>query len=410
MKEEYLILPRDIQGVAVSEYVLRSTAVILYLYYEETLHNYFHYIQNIPEEIDVYVYSSKENVCEMVQTFLDGVGKKNNFVFKKENRGRDVSALLVAAKDVFWKYKYICFIHDKKANDELLEEDTKEWIELLWENTLASRTYIENLLYRLSSEKSIGLLVPPKTVGKYNSVSTVNCWYKNKAGALDIAKKLDLKCDIDFNRSPISIGTVFWAKVKALQKLLKYNWRYEDFPEEPMPIDGTISHAIERMLSYVAADVGYETRIVMNDFQAKKRIERLQYVVQQTYCLLNAEVGITGLHSLEFFLNHKQVLLDFKEQGKRLYLYGAGKVGKSCLKTLKLIDYMPSGFIVSKKAEINSIENIPIYTFDEVCNKKNMKIIITVGFEYYKEIVQFLESHTIHDYIIWEIEEGLETT
>ena len=45
-----------------------------------------------------------------------------------------------------------------------------------------------------------------------------------------------------------SQGTMFFAKAQNLKKLLTLPLTYDDFPQEPIPLDVTIAHAIERTL------------------------------------------------------------------------------------------------------------------------------------------------------------------
>ena len=58
----------------------------------------------------------------------------------------------------------------------------------------------------------------------------------------------------------MAVGTVYWSRVDALRKLFEYEWKYEDFDMEPLAEDGTLSHAIERILEFVARDAGYESK------------------------------------------------------------------------------------------------------------------------------------------------------
>ena len=76
---------------------------------------------------------------------------------------------------------------------------------------------------------------------------------------------------------------MFWAKTDALKKLFEHGWKYEDFPEEPLPIDGTISHAIERVLGYVAQDAGYKTGVIMTDKIAAQLLVRVQSDMRVMY-------------------------------------------------------------------------------------------------------------------------------
>jgi lipopolysaccharide biosynthesis protein len=53
------------------------------------------------------------------------------------------------------------------------------------------------------------------------------------------------------------IGSMFWARSKALKPLFELKLQWEDYPEEPLPEDGTILHAIERLLPFAARRAGY---------------------------------------------------------------------------------------------------------------------------------------------------------
>ena len=50
---------------------------------------------------------------------------------------------------------------------------------------------------------------------------------------------------------------MFWARSRALEPLLKLGLNWDAYPVEPAPIDGTILHAIERLLPSVARRAGY---------------------------------------------------------------------------------------------------------------------------------------------------------
>ncbi len=53
------------------------------------------------------------------------------------------------------------------------------------------------------------------------------------------------------------IGTMFWARTSALGPLLALGLDWNDYPAEPVPVDGTILHAIERLLPFAARHAGY---------------------------------------------------------------------------------------------------------------------------------------------------------
>ena len=44
------------------------------------------------------------------------------------------------------------------------------------------------------------------------------------------------------------VGTMFWARTCALTPLIDVNFKWDDYPQEPLPYDGTLLHTIERLL------------------------------------------------------------------------------------------------------------------------------------------------------------------
>jgi lipopolysaccharide biosynthesis protein len=50
---------------------------------------------------------------------------------------------------------------------------------------------------------------------------------------------------------------MFWARPQALKPLIDLGLTWDDYPDEPLPIDGTLLHALERLLPFSAAQSGY---------------------------------------------------------------------------------------------------------------------------------------------------------
>lgn len=374
-----------------------NCVVVIHLYYADTIENYIGYIKNIPDEIDVIITYTDQDTMNLVKEGIGPVKKNCKFVYKK-NRGRDISALLVACRDEILKYDYVCFIHDKKEKTLTKKKDTEDWNYLLWENTLASKEYIYNVILTFHKNPNLGCLTPPIHLSDRCGHLYLDEWGENREHILKLLARLCVNSNIVWEESPITLGTVFWAKVDALKKLLNIEWKYEDFDEEPLRDDGTISHAIERILALVAQDAGYDTAWIMTDLYASQYIEMMKVSLKKTYDVLNENYGITTLVELDAFNLEGQQLKAFCDMHQETYVYGKGVYATKCFKILKSVGAVINGFIVSeKKCTDESFFGYPVLQKEEIRFRKEMGIIVAVGAKYQEEILSNLHMLKIKE-------------
>ncbi|MCR4651617.1 MAG: rhamnan synthesis F family protein [Lachnospiraceae bacterium] len=373
----------------------KDVLIICYLYYEDTLERYYSYIRSIPNEIDICLVSSNKRVLSKVQKEI--TNKKLIFIHK-ENRGRDLSALLVACRSIIKNYKYICFTHDKKPISEHLHKDTDIWVEVLWSSMLASQNYINNIVNYFRTNSQIGLLIPPEPFGDYFTTKYSYLWGENFENTQKLAHKLNLDIHFSADNPPEALGSVFWARLEALKPLFQYKWQYNDFPEEPMPADGTISHSIERILPFIAQEAGYITEKIVSDYWASKIINFWQDTTTILFPLLDKDLNIFNLHDLKINYSNK-VKATTIIKNNIIYIYGAGKCGQKAFNILRLWGYSPQGYIVSNNYDNNVPMDIPIYKIDEVKNNLSNSTIIIATFTeaIRKEIFNTLSSYGINE-------------
>lgn len=369
---------------------LSETIVVAHLYYEKDLDYYLDYIINIPQEVFVLFTVSSDAMKQKLDNFLEEK-HPNGKVIYKENRGRDISALLVAARPYILRYKYVCFVHDKGLLTGDDAEDVRTFAECLWHNMLGGKEYVCNILRLLENRSDLGLLLPPESISAKRNFIWDDTWYINFDNTKELAEKIGLKCNLDPSKKPISLGTVFWAKVDAVRKLLEREWRYEDFLPEPLPLDGTLSHAIERILPFAAQDAGFDTGIVMSDRYAGKRVEIYQKVIAETFEVLREEFQIWDLGMLESWLLDKRLLE--LAMNKKLHIYGAGKIGKRCLQFLMEKQCSVESFIVSDICGNEpEIDGIPVQELSAFQFRQDDMVLIGVGSRYRDEVYSALRA------------------
>lgn len=289
----------DIRKAMHLDYVLPSQAInpqthdhprsafIYHVYFMDLLEDTCHYIASLPEETDLYITSTEDKIPQIREYMQQhGISHQATFI-PVINRGRDVSALLVAACPVVLsgKYDVIGFAHDKKSsqNQENGHHGTESqgFAYKLMENTLGSEAYVKNILTLFAENPRLGQVAPPPPYHALYFAHTIpHDWGAN----YEITKELlEDRLGIHVPLSPTkptasAMGSCYWFRVEALKPLFEYGWKYEDFlPEGQMGEDGTISHAIERANGYICQSRGYYPAWVLSDRYARIEVDSLFY-------------------------------------------------------------------------------------------------------------------------------------
>lgn len=369
-----------------------SALIVIHLFYLEKLETYLKYINNIPNYINILFITPNIQIEMKIDSYMQNLNIKYKVILKR-NRGRDVSALLVASRTEILQYKYVCFIHDKQEKSEYTKRDTEIFERCLWENMIGSIQYINNIISEFEENAQLGVLLPPESISDNFSFFFKNTWDQDFDLMQLLAEKLKLKCDLNKEKKPLSLGTVFWARVDALKKIFENPWKYEDFDEEPLAPDGTISHAIERCFAYVAQDAGYDTGIVMTDQFAGERIDYLQEIMTLSFAQMEELLNISSIYQLKRTKLVYKGLIEFAERFSPIYIYGAGSYGKRCAKILQTALYQIKGFIVSDIENTKKkIGNIPVIQVSELGLEKNSGIIIAVSDKFRSEIEEKIKE------------------
>ncbi len=381
-----------------------KTAVIIHVYYEDLLAKVVQYVENIPDDIDVYITTSEKRNVEAMNRLLKEKNLCRVQILLVPNRGRDCSALLIGCRKLVERYEYICFLHDKKTsgnNGALTIGET--FMANLFDNLLGGDKYIRNILYLFQEHESLGLLAPPIPVhGQYFCLKD-NAWTCCFDRTMELAEKIGVKIRISEEKKPFVLSTAFWCRTEALRPLWDYGFSYEEFCEEPMPEDGTISHAIERILPYVAQERGYYSGIVMSQGYASLQISNLNYLLCQTVAKLKDEYSISTCRQFEGF--DKEKLYAFCKSHKRIYIYGTGLYGKRYAQILTRTGAIFDGFLVTEKKNEQSLYGHNVYGVRDLAgmgeiDKRNVGVIIAVSEYYQEEIVEILGQYGIDEYLI----------
>jgi lipopolysaccharide biosynthesis protein len=286
------ILPTSISNQSTVNYSSKKIALIMHVYFEDLIDYCFNYAKSIVPEADVYITTDTENKKELILKVFSNLPCAKLVVIIIENRGRDVSALLVGCKEFLLDYDYVCFAHDKKTTQVEPYAVGESFSYKCFENILHNQHLVRNIINTFEDNPRLGLLTP-STPNHAHFYSTVGCeWGDNFENTKKLAEKLKLNVQMDPLNEPIApLGTMFWFRPKALKTLIDYDWKYEDFPKEPNNTDGSLLHSIERIYSFVVQHEGYYPGWVFSDTFARIEITNLYYMLRQINIAYFDKVG-----------------------------------------------------------------------------------------------------------------------
>lgn len=298
-------------------------ALIIHLYFEDMVDEFLTYAHFFPATTDIYITTSQSSVKQKVTE------RKNDFqqkltIIDVDNRGRDVSALLVGAKSIITSgdYDLVCFTHDKKTLQLGSETSGYSFAHKCYENIHGSSAYVSNVIALFEENQKLGLAVAPAPNHGDYFWTVEKDWTpdpKNSSNTKALLDKLGVHVPIAEDHHPIApIGSVFWFRPSAMEKLFQQDWQIDDFPGEPLPVDGTISHAIERSYPFLAQDAGYYTQTIMNDRYAAIEYLNLSYYLRKVTQGIGVFKNISDSGNLSgklFQINEvKNQLMDYQTQ------------------------------------------------------------------------------------------------
>jgi rhamnosyltransferase len=281
-------------------------ALVMHLFFPDLVDEMAQYAAAMPDEADIYISTNTEEKKQVILKRFAGVTQGRLEVRVTNNRGRDVSSLMVGMRDVIPQYDYVCFVHDKKSGQVKPGSIGESFAWKCLQNMLSSPDYVANILRTFAENPRLGLLVPPEPNHSYYFFSLGDEWSWNFDNTRILAQRMGLTVPISENKRVIApLGSFFWFRTAALQTHFANQMDYTDFPEEPLPDDGSVSHALERIYPFVAQQAGYYTGVVMAEDLARLEYTNLRHYVS-SYNKSGFDFSIRGPFTLMNAIYHQK--------------------------------------------------------------------------------------------------------
>ncbi len=271
----------------------KSDAVIVFhMYYEDLFDENLEILDTAAEYLDIIITTTSSDKVRLIGEKSHLYSHlKNVKILCSQGNGRDMAGLLVEARPYLSKYSYIGFTHDKKSSHHQ-KASGEGFKKIITDNILHSAGYVANVFSIFENNPHIGLLVPPAPEHASYFSSIGRRWCNDYAYFDSLCIKLGIKNIVKRDWSPFSLGTSFWCRYDALKTLFEYEWSHCDFPDEPLPLDGSISHAIERCFPFIAMHNDYLSGIIYTREFASEYLNMREYILTNFFTLMNKSVSM----------------------------------------------------------------------------------------------------------------------
>lgn len=231
-----------------------KTALHIHLYYPEMALDIIRRIRKSRSKPDLLISVPSEEVRKVA---INGFAKFNDRrveIQVVQNGGRDLGSLLSGFASELKEYEVIGHFHTKRSPHHENRMMIDQWCNFLSENVLGGKKpMIDVILHAMEKDPRLGMVFPddPHVIG----------WTGNRDHGTVLMKRMGLKTDLPERFINFPVGTMFWARSQALKPLFDLNLDWADYPEEPIPPDGTMLHAIERILPMISEQSGYRNAV-----------------------------------------------------------------------------------------------------------------------------------------------------
>lgn len=193
--------------------------------------------------IAVHVHAFYPDVMPRIETALKNIPLPFDlYVSGPEiNRGRDIAPMICKFGKALADYDFIAHFHTKKSPHLRGETD---WLGHVLSFLLGSPESVARIFGLL--ESGYGMVSAPDYLVTDEDPTG---WARNLPHAERLLRMAGMQLDLGKDFTPILFpqGSMFWARGDFLRRFLELPLTFEDFPEEPIGVDGSPAHALERM-------------------------------------------------------------------------------------------------------------------------------------------------------------------
>ncbi|MEQ9692872.1 glycoside hydrolase family 99-like domain-containing protein [Shimia sp. SDUM112013] len=223
-------------------------AIVMHLYYPDLWPEFAETLERLEFDYDLYVTLTYrgEETDELAKEISSDY--PNAVVAMMPNRGRDILPFMnLLNAGAFDDYDAVCKIHTKKSPHR---DDGDIWRRHLIEGILPKEN-LEQMLEAFVDDRKAAFWVAD---GQH---FTGEKWWGSN---LELTQSLLRRLEIEIDGSHLSFpaGSIYWIKPTILKLLKAMHLHEGEFDVEYAQVDGTVAHALERVMGFLAIEAGQD--------------------------------------------------------------------------------------------------------------------------------------------------------
>jgi lipopolysaccharide biosynthesis protein len=172
-----------------------------------------------------------------------------------DNRGRDVGPFIQLLREGrLDRFDLICKLHGKKSalsGPRMILGDV--WRQASSFDLIGSADVVDRIVAKFEGSPAIDMIGSRRFLLPNEWKDEEAAWGENKAAVLDLLATMGIETNAPLH---FIAGTMFWVRRSALERLRLLDLPLSSFPPEDGQQDGTLQHALERVLGMMCNIAG----------------------------------------------------------------------------------------------------------------------------------------------------------
>ena len=268
-----------------------DVAVVVHVYYTDVWVKIAATLARIlPNGFDLFVTVSSDSTADLIRSTVPA-NVKQITIGRVANRGRDMAPFIGCLRVLdALDYLTICKIHTKSASTRA---DGSVWAADMFTKLVGSAEAVDAIVRAFRADSRLSLLMPTG-----HALPVEHYWgdrasaARNQYHVRDCAQAVGLP--VRYTGYHFPAGSMYWFRPNALASIARLPINSDSFPEEAGQTDGTLAHAMERLVGLAASTDGWHAAVTGDVVDGEMPTEWLSQGIYPFACATSDGVPIEG--------------------------------------------------------------------------------------------------------------------